>query len=66
MVRCEVCNGTGLIALSSTCPKCEGTAEIIIYEDDGTENIMVCHNCEDGLLFTEQTCRSCKGTGEVY
>ena len=63
MVNCEACNGSGFIMLSSTCPKCDGTAEIIIYEDDGTENILICPNCEDGLLYTEQTCSVCKGTG---
>ncbi|GAC1380145.1 MAG: hypothetical protein NVS4B7_15530 [Ktedonobacteraceae bacterium] len=66
MVRCENCDGIGVIILSSTCLKCDGTAEIIIYENDGTENIVVCPNCEDGFVYTEQNCRLCKGTGEVY
>ena len=66
MARCEICNGTGVLTISATCPKCNGTAEIIIYEDDGTENMVNCPQCEDGLIYTEQVCHPCNGTGQAY
>ena len=66
MLRCETCGGSGTILISSICRTCSGTAEIITYDDDGTENMEICPNCEDGLIYTNETCDICGGTGKVY
>ena len=65
MLRCETCSGSGTILISSICQTCSGTAEIITYDDDGTEGMEICPNCEDGLIYTDETCSMCGGTGEV-
>ncbi len=66
MAICERCGGKGTILISSHCSRCNGTSEIIVYDDDGTERIVGCPNCEFGLVFSDETCVMCKGTGEVY
>ena len=63
MRTCETCGGTGLVSLTSTCRKCNGTGELINYDDDGNENLETCAFCEDGLVYTEAPCEVCKGTG---
>jgi DnaJ-class molecular chaperone len=62
---CEKCDGTGVLAISSTCRKCSGSGEIIVYESDGSESMETCPNCDFGLVFIEQTCPSCNGTGQI-
>jgi DnaJ-class molecular chaperone len=47
------------------CTICAGTAELITYDDDGSERMELCPNCEFGLTFTEETCHSCNGSGEA-
>lgn len=63
MSSCEVCGGTGTLYLPATCRTCQGTGEIITYDDDGTENLEVCTLCEDGMIYTEVVCDMCRGTG---
>lgn len=63
MLACESCGGTGTLNLTLTCRKCQGTGEIIAYDDDGNENLVACTLCEDGIIYTEVTCDVCKGTG---
>ena len=65
MAACGTCNGSGLITNSSTCHKCSGTGEIITYDNDGSEKMEACSNCEDGIVYLEQTCHTCKGTGQM-
>jgi DnaJ-class molecular chaperone len=65
MQKCENCGGSGSITIGATCHLCNGTAEVIVYEDDGSEKMLNCSNCEFGLVYTEQTCRHCHGTGKV-
>ena len=65
MAVCKTCGGNGLIAVSASCPGCNGTGEIIIYESDGSEKIETCANCDFGLIFLEQTCSACAGTGQI-
>ncbi len=65
MAKCENCAGSGVIASSAVCRVCNGTAEVILYEDDGGENLVNCANCEFGLVYSEETCCYCGGTGEV-
>jgi len=62
---CRNCGGAGTITVSMLCQKCNGTAEIITYDSDGTERMQLCPNCEDGLIYKEQACSICKGTGEI-
>ena len=63
MLTCELCGGTGTISLIVRCRKCQGTGEIITYDDDGNESLDACTLCEDGLIYTEVTCDTCNGTG---
>ena len=63
MFVCETCGGTGTVSLTLTCRKCQGTGELITYDDDGNENLETCTLCEDGVIFSEATCEVCKGTG---
>jgi DnaJ-class molecular chaperone len=65
MATCENCGGTGVITSSVVCPLCNGTAEVIVYDDDGSEHMVNCSNCELGLVYTQETCHYCRGTGEV-
>jgi DnaJ-class molecular chaperone len=65
MAKCENCAGTGVTMHGAVCRICNGTAEVIVYDDDGSENLVTCSNCEFGLVYTEETCRRCRGTGEV-
>lgn len=64
-MQCPNCGGTGIISASVLCQKCNGTAEIITYDSDGTERLKLCPRCEDGLIYVEQLCSTCKGTGEI-
>lgn len=63
MFVCETCGGTGTVSLTVTCRKCQGTGELITYDDDGNENLETCALCEDGIIFSEAPCDECKGTG---
>ncbi len=65
MPSCETCGGAGTLTILVPCRTCHGTGEIIIYEDDGTENLAACILCEDGIIYTEVICDTCKGTGVV-
>jgi DnaJ-class molecular chaperone len=65
MAKCENCAGSGVITHGAVCHLCNGTAEVIIYEDDGSESLVNCSNCYFGLVYVEDMCRYCRGTGEV-
>ncbi|MFL5629176.1 MAG: hypothetical protein ACJ788_26650 [Ktedonobacteraceae bacterium] len=65
MLKCESCGGSGSIMIGATCHLCNGTAEVIVYDDDGSEKMINCSNCDFGLVYIEETCRYCRGTGEV-
>jgi DnaJ-class molecular chaperone len=65
LMLCRNCEGTGAIAESIVCPKCNGTAEIITYDSDGAERLQLCPRCEDGLIYIEHLCSICKGTGQL-
>lgn len=65
MRACEICSGAGTLSLTAPCRTCQGTGEIITYDDDGNENLETCTLCEDGLIYTEVTCEECHGTGVV-
>jgi len=62
---CENCGGSGSITIGATCHLCNGTAEVTVYDDDGSEKMVNCSNCDFGLVYIEETCRYCRGTGEV-
>ncbi|HET9918190.1 MAG TPA: hypothetical protein VFQ30_00010 [Ktedonobacteraceae bacterium] len=62
---CEKCGGNGVIAVSGACPRCNGTGEVIVYDDDGGEHMETCANCDFGLIFLEQTCSVCGGAGHI-
>jgi RecJ-like exonuclease len=65
LTPCENCAGSGIITSGAVCHVCHGTAEVIVYDADGSENLVSCSNCEFGLVYKEATCRTCQGTGEV-
>jgi len=53
------------VTVSASCQLCNGTGEVIVYEDDGTELMETCTNCEFGLVYVEQKCEVCDGVGRV-
>lgn len=65
MLACETCGGAGTLNLTVTCRECQGTGEIIAYDDDGNENLVACVLCEGGIIYTEVKCEACHGTGVV-
>ncbi len=66
MARCTTCNGAGSVMVSTKCNKCLGTGEIVDYDEEGNEQLELCPECEDGLIFSEELCHTCHGTGEVW
>ena len=65
IAQCKTCGGAGVVTVSASCQLCNGTGEVIVYEDDGTELMETCANCEFGLVYVEQKCEECDGVGSV-
>lgn len=46
------------------CPTCQGTGQVIGYDDAKQETLIVCPTC-GGSTTVSATCPVCHGTGEV-
>lgn len=46
------------------CPSCQGTGQVLGYDDDGQETLVMCRTC-GGSTTVAQPCPVCDGAGEV-
>ncbi|MBV8695214.1 MAG: hypothetical protein JO183_06985 [Ktedonobacteraceae bacterium] len=52
--------------IASPCANCKGTGEIVVFDEDDSEQLIACPLCEYGFLYVAQPCNVCHATGVVY